>query len=118
MGSFKEERNCFSVNLDQYGQRQADWQFGGYPGWSVSEKEGVRWESMPLTQEGYEAILAHFKISEIAGGIPFAQLKSTSPAKLQLLRKDYESGRNVNTRGWDPASQRRGYGDITASAVS
>ena len=117
MGSFKEERSCFSVNLDQHGQRQADWQFGDYPGWSISEKEGVRWESAPLTQEGYEAILAHFKISEIAKDIPFAQLQSTSPANLQLLRKFYESGRKVNTRGWDPASHRRGYGDVTASGV-
>ncbi|XKT75162.1 MAG: hypothetical protein ACJKSS_03330 [Patescibacteria group bacterium UBA2103] len=115
--SSENQKACFSVNIDEYGCIQADWSFEEQDTWTVSQKVGVRWESESLTEEGRQAILAHFHLTEVADELPMDCLRVLSPHNLQLRRQAYEKGHRVNTPNLDPHSQRRGFESIRASQV-
>ncbi len=112
-----EEKACYSVNIDERGQVQADWEHNNLPGWSVSEKVGCRWEGGNLTQEGYEAILTHFRLTEMSAELPMEKVQGMSPSDLHARRAEYEKGHKVNEPNWDPRSQRRGFESVPASQV-
>ncbi|MBL1434280.1 hypothetical protein COB87_001780 [Candidatus Wolfebacteria bacterium] len=110
--------NCFSVNIQNSGNIQAGWNFGGIKGWSISKMENFQWVSEDLTKEGYESILSYFRLTEIGKCLPFKCLQRISPANLQSIRNNFEKGRDVNIPNLDPLSQRTGFTKVLASEVS
>lgn len=60
-----------------------DWNFGGQPGWRMTDLEGVRWEDIgPMNERGREVVIKHFHLESRASELPLAAIASMAPESL------------------------------------
>lgn len=79
-------KGTYSVTDPDDSARAVDWSWPdpGSHRWTMSLKDGVRWEGGdPLTEEGRKILLAHFEIEDQADDLPLAAIETLSPHDLE-----------------------------------